>query len=136
MKFLVIGTGGTGGALGGFLAADGNDVTFIARGKNLDALRKDGLKLNSMRGELHIPAPKAMTAEEYTGTPDVILVCVKFYSLADAIALVDRVAKPETVVIPILNVYGTGGMMQESCRAGTFWMAVSMSMPCSKSPAW
>ena len=114
MKFLVIGTGGTGGALGGFLAADGNDVTFIARGKNLEALRNEGLTLkSSLRGDLHVASPKAMTAEEYNETPDIILVCVKFYSLNEAIELVGRVAGHETIVIPILNVYGTGGMMQE-----------------------
>ena len=40
MKFLIIGTGGTGGCLGGYLSAKGHDVTFIARGKHLEAMEK------------------------------------------------------------------------------------------------
>jgi 2-dehydropantoate 2-reductase len=114
MKFLIIGTGGIGATLGGFLAVDGNDVSFIARGKNLEALQEKGLQVkSSLRGDFHIPNVKAMTAEQYNETPDVVFVCVKFYSLDDATQLVGRVAGPDTVVIPILNVYGTGAMMQE-----------------------
>ena len=51
--------------------------------------------------------------ENYDEHPDIIFVCVKGYSLEETIPFIRRVAKENTVVIPILNIYGTGGRMQE-----------------------
>ena len=112
MKYLIAGTGGVGGCIAGFLALAGKDVTCIARGEHLSALRQHGLRLHSdLKGEhtLHIPA---CTAEEYEGKADVIFVCVKGYSVNSITDLIRRAATPETVVIPILNVYGTGPRIQ------------------------
>ena len=112
MNYLIAGTGGVGGSIAAFLALAGKDVTCIARGEHLAAIRQNGLKLHSdLKGEhtLHLPA---MTAEEYTGQADVIFVCVKGYSIDSITDLIRRAAKPETVVIPILNVYGTGPRIQ------------------------
>lgn len=112
MNYLIAGTGGVGGSIAAFLALAGKDVTCIARGEHLQAIREHGLRLHSdLKGEhiLHIPAKKA---EEYTGKADVIFVCVKGYSIDSIIDLIRRAAKPETVVIPILNVYGTGPRIQ------------------------
>ena len=112
MKYLIAGTGGVGGCIAGFLALAGKDVTCIARGEHLAALREHGLRLHSdLKGEhtLHIPA---CTAEEYEGKADVIFVCVKGYSIDSITDLIRRASKPETVVIPILNVYGTGPRIQ------------------------
>ena len=52
---------------------------------------------------------QATTAEAYDDTPDVLLVCVKYYNLEDAIVLARRVASPDTLVVPVLNVFGNGG---------------------------
>lgn len=112
MKYLIAGTGGVGGCIAGFLALAGKDVTCIARGEHLAALREHRLRLHSdLKGEhtLHIPA---CTAEEYEGKADVIFVCVKGYSVDSITDLIRRAATPETVVIPILNVYGTGPRIQ------------------------
>ena len=101
-----------GGSIAAFLALAGKDVTCIARGEHLAAIREHGLQLHSdLKGEhtLHIPA---CTAEEYQGKADVIFVCVKGYSIDSITDLIRRAAKPETVVIPILNVYGTGPRIQ------------------------
>ncbi len=115
MKSVVFGSGGTGGVIGGYLAQAGNDVTFIARGAHLAALQKNGLVIKTKhRGDIHIKHPKACTAEDYQGTPDVIFVCVKYYGLDSAIDFARRTASKETLIIPILNVFGTGGVMQES----------------------
>lgn len=112
MKYLIVGTGGTGGAIGGFLAAAGKDVDFIARGAQLEAIRKNGLIVYSdLRGELCIPEAQAFPMESYEGSPDVIFVCVKGYSLEETYPFLRRVARPDTVIIPILNLYGTGGKM-------------------------
>ena len=112
MNYLIAGTGGVGGSIAAFLALAGKDVTCIARGEHLAAIRTHGLRLHSdLKGEhtLHIPA---CTAEEYTGKADVIFVCVKGYSVDSITDLIRRAAKPDTVVIPILNVYGTGPRIQ------------------------
>ena len=112
MKYLVIGAGGTGGAIGGFLARAGKDVTLIARGAHLAKMQARGLKFETPDGEYTVPV-QACTMEDYQGTPDVIFVCVKGYSLEDTIPFIERMASKETIVIPILNIYGTGGRMQE-----------------------
>ena len=108
MKYLIVGTGGVGGSIAGFLALAGKDVTCIARGKHLEAMRRDGLHLKSdLKGEHFLPV-KACTAEEFDGKADVIFVCVKGYSVDSIKDVVERAAAPGTLVIPILNVYGTG----------------------------
>ena len=56
---------------------------------------------------------KACTAEEYKEIPDVILVCVKGYSMDETVPTIKKIAGKETVVIPILNIYGTGGRLQK-----------------------
>lgn len=111
MKYLVIGAGGTGGAIGGFLTRAGKDVTLIARGRHLEAMRRDGLRFETVEGDFTVPV-RACTMEEYDGQPDVIFVCVKGYSLDDTVPFIHRVAGAHTVVIPILNIYGTGGRLQ------------------------
>lgn len=115
MKFLVIGTGGTGGCIGGFLASNEYDVTFIARGAHLEEMKKNGLKLKSgLKGDIHIPHIEAYESNEYSDKADVIFVCVKSYSLADIIPLVQRASHANTIVIPVLNGIGTGDKIYNS----------------------
>lgn len=113
LKYMIIGAGGTGGALGAYLARAGKDVTFIARGAHLRAMQEKGLRVIRMRDEFTIDPVTACDMEHYKGTPDVIFVCVKGYSVDGVIPFIRRTAGPDTVVIPILNVYGTGGRMQK-----------------------
>lgn len=115
MKYLIIGAGGTGGAIGAHMARAGKDITFIARGKHLEAIKNNGLQVIKPEGNFIIEDSKACTMEEYAAgeqTPDVIFVCVKGYGIADTIPFIKQIAGAETVVIPILNIYGTGEMMQ------------------------
>jgi len=112
MKYVIVGAGGTGGAMGGFLAKAGKDVTLIARGAHLKTMQTQGLRME-MVDDVFTADVNACTMEEYTDTPDIIFVCVKGYSLEDIIPFIERIAAPHTVVIPILNIYGTGGRMQE-----------------------
>ena len=114
MKYAIIGAGGTGGCLGFFLKKAGKDVTLIARGKHLEAIRKNGLTIQKLWDESRETLPvKACTAEEYKEIPDVILVCVKGYSMDETVPTIKKIAGQETVVIPILNIYGTGGRLQK-----------------------
>lgn len=112
MKYVVIGAGGTGGSIGGFLSRSGKDVTLIARGNHLLAMQKSGLHFETPDGDF-TTAVKACTMDSYTETPDIIFVCVKSYSLEDTIPFIRRIADSHTIVIPILNIYGTGGRLQE-----------------------
>ena len=105
LKYLIAGTGGVGGSIAAFLALAGKDVTCIARGEHLAAIRENGLQLHSdLKGEyaLRVPDYKA----------DVIFVCVKGYSVDSITELIKSAAHEHTVVIPILNVYGTGPRIQ------------------------
>ena len=111
MKYLVFGAGGTGGSLAAFLAQGGKDVSLIARGAHLEAIRRNGLVLESRHGTFAIPV-EAEDAEHCSCRPDVILLCVKGYSLAETVPALKRLCDAHTIVIPILNLYGTGGRLQ------------------------
>ena len=114
MKYVIIGAGGTGGVTGYYMKKAGKDVTLIARGEHLKAIREQGLTLEKMwdKTEETITIP-ATDMEHYTDHPDVVFVCVKGYSLDETIPFIRRISKKTTIVIPVLNIYGTGGKMQK-----------------------
>lgn len=112
LRYLIAGTGGVGGSIAGFLSLAGKDVTCIARGVHLQAIQQNGLKLKSdLKGEQTI-AIQATSAEAYAEKADVIFVCVKGYSVDSIVDLIQRASHKDTIVIPILNVYGTGPRIQ------------------------
>lgn len=114
MKYAIIGAGGTGGILGFYMTKAGKDVTLIARGRHLAAMQESGLAVEKMwDGTTETIPVKAADMDHYSERPDVILVCVKGYSLEDTIPFIRSVANPSTIVIPVLNIYGTGAKMQE-----------------------
>lgn len=114
MKYLIIGAGGTGGSIGAYMTQAGKDVTLIARGEHLRRIQEQGLKMETTgKGNYTVQPIKACDMEHYEEQPDIIFVCVKGYSLEDTIPFIERVAKESTIVIPILNIYGTGARMQE-----------------------
>ena len=113
MEYLIIGAGGTGGCIGAYMTEAGKDVTMIARGAHLKAMQAGGLRMETTKkGNYTVSPVKASDMEHYEGHPDVIFVCVKGYSLEETVPFIRRAAKPETVVIPLLNLYGTGGKLQ------------------------
>lgn len=116
MKYLIIGAGGTGACLGAYLAHAGQEVTFIARGKHLEAMQTNGLTIHSKKnGNFSINPCSAYTMADYQDTPDVIFVCVKYYGLSEVNDFINRIATPNTLVIPILNIFGTGEVMAKAC---------------------
>lgn len=134
LKYLIIGAGGTGGAIGGFLTRAGKNATLIARGAHLAKMQESGLHFDTPDGEYTVSPIKACTMDEYQDTPDVIFVCVKGYSLDETIPFIRRVAGSHTIVIPILNIYGTGGKMQEqlpdiAVTDGCIYIASEVSEP-------
>lgn len=102
MKFLVFGTGGVGGYFGGRLAQAGHEVTFVARGHHLDAIEKDGLRVESIAGDFSIHPARAASSPAGI-TPDVILVAVKAWDVPAAAEAIKANIGPHTVVIPLCN---------------------------------
>ncbi|WP_297964867.1 ketopantoate reductase family protein [uncultured Anaerovibrio sp.] len=135
MKFCIFGAGGTGGTLAAYLAMAGNDVTLIARGQHLKAIQERGLVLHTNhRGTITVDNIKAVTADEYRDTPEVLFVCVKYYNIEDAIAFAREKAGQDTLIVPILNVFGTGGVMQEqlsqhTCLDGCIYVMSEIEAP-------
>ena len=68
MRIAVMAAGALGGYFGARMAAAGHDVFFIARGSNLEAIKKDGLKVESVLGNLHLPKPN-VTDDPADGRP-------------------------------------------------------------------
>ena len=85
MKFAVFGTGGVGGYFGGKLAQAGQDVTFIARGEHLQAIRHKGLRVDSVSGDFLIHPAKATDNLSAVGAVDVVLLCTKAWNVPDVI---------------------------------------------------
>jgi 2-dehydropantoate 2-reductase len=103
MNIAVMGTGGTGGYFGGLLARAGEEVTFIARGTHLEAIRKKGLAIKSvLAGDFTIPV-KATADPGAVGPVDVVLFCVKAYDNAVAADLIRPLIGPETIVLSVQN---------------------------------
>ena len=103
MRIAVMGTGGTGGYFGGLLARAGEEVTFIARGDHLEAIRKDGLAIKSvLSGDFSIPANATDNTHDI-GPVDVVLFCVKAYDNAAAADQIRPLTGPQTVVLSVQN---------------------------------
>lgn len=103
MNIVIYGTGGVGGYFGSRLAQAGNAVTFIARGKHLEVIQKNGLQLTSPKGDyLVYPANATANIAEVTDI-DLILVCVKTWQLEAAAKEINHVLSGKTMVISLLN---------------------------------
>lgn len=112
MRYLIIGSGGTGGTLGYYLTLHHKDVTLIARNKHLEVMQEKGLTLEKLWDHsTHTISVKACTMDDYQEKADVIFVCVKGYSIDDCIPFIKKASHQKTIIIPILNIYDTGGMM-------------------------
>jgi len=99
MKIVVMGSGGVGGYFGARLQQAGHDVTFVARGRHLDALRKQGLRLRSAVGDAQL-AVKAVGEPAEAGAADVVLFAVKLWDTESA---AQQLAGTEGAVIPFQN---------------------------------
>ena len=117
MKYIIIGAGGTGGILGFYMTKAGKDVTLIARNAHLEAIQKQGLSVEKMwineTETIPISAESMESYEAKGEKADVILVCVKKYSLDSCIPFIQNISHENTIVVPVLNVYGTGAYLQE-----------------------
>ena len=114
MKVAVVGAGGVGGYFGGLLARAGHDVTFVARGEHLDAIRRNGgLRVVSQNdGDFHAPGRGVENTAE-AGAQDLALFNVKMHHNPGAIASLPPMVGPETVVLTLQNGIDNGEQIAE-----------------------
>lgn len=103
MRIAVVGAGGVGAYFGGRLQAAGADVAFLARGTQLKALCTNGLRIESPKGNLHLPRVNATDDPRAIGPVDVVLFTVKLYDLEAALPALHPLLGPDTVVVPFQN---------------------------------
>ncbi len=94
MRVAILGSGAVGGYYGARLARSGHDVTFIARGAHLEAIRERGLEVRSPAlGDFTVRAPAEQDTAK-VGSVDLVLFAVKAYDNATALPLVKPAARP------------------------------------------
>ncbi len=134
MKIVILGTGGVGGYYGGRLALHGQEVTFIARGAHLEAIRKKGLQVKSVHGDFHIQPARATDNPSVVGGADLILVCTKTYSTDAATQLIQSIVGPQTTVISLQNGIDAaeriGSVLgMEHMLGGATWLSAAVEAP-------
>src|SRR6185312_626489 len=103
MRVGVMAAGAVGGYFGARLAAAGHDVVFIARGANLEAIKKNGLTIKSVHGDMHVPKPNVTDDPAKVGPVDIVLFAVKLWDTEKAAALAKPLVGPNTRVITLQN---------------------------------
>jgi 2-dehydropantoate 2-reductase len=103
MRIAVIGAGGVGGGFGAALAQAGADVTFLARGAHLAAMKSEGLQVTGPRGDIHIRPTRATDDPAEIGEVDVVLFCVKLWDVESAGERIKPLIGTDTAVIPLQN---------------------------------
>lgn len=103
MRIAVFGSGGIGGYFGARLAAAGHEVTFIARGEHLAAIRAHGLRVESIQGDVHIHPARSTDRPAEVGVVDWVLCAVKTGQLLEAFAAMPALVGDSTVVLPLQN---------------------------------
>jgi len=103
MRIAVVGGGGVGGGYGAALAKAGADVTFIARGAHLAAMKSKGLRVESARGNTHVAPTQATDDPKSVGPVDIVLFCVKLWDVESAGQAIKPMVAADTAVIPLQN---------------------------------
>ena len=135
MKIAAMAAGAVGAYFGGRMQARGHDVAYIARRAHLDALRKDGLKIESVHGDLHLPKVNATPDPKEVGPVDVVLFAVKLWDTETAAEMAKPLVGPNTRVITLQN--GVDSYERVSSILGKERPAPAppISRPCSAGPA-
>jgi 2-dehydropantoate 2-reductase len=103
MRVLVVGAGAIGGYFGGRLAEAGRDVTFLVRPGRAAQLAKTGLVVRSPHGDIHLPNPVLVQAQDLAAPYDLVILSCKAYDLDNAIESFAPAVGPQTAILPLLN---------------------------------
>lgn len=118
MRIAVFGAGAVGGYFGGRLAEAGEDVVFIARGDQLEALRREGLRVDSVAGDFIIRPATATDDPAEAGPAHYVLIAVKTWQLPPAAETMGPLVGPETAVVPLLNGVEAPGVLAAALGDG------------------
>ena len=103
MRIAVFGAGGVGGYFGGRLAQAGQEVIFIARGVHLEAMRRRGLRVDSLKGDFILPSVQATDDPAQVGEVEAVLVAVKAWQVPQAARAMPPLVGERTCVLPLEN---------------------------------
>jgi 2-dehydropantoate 2-reductase len=134
MRIVVMGTGGVGGYFGARLAEGGADVAFVARGAHLDAMRANGLQVESPSGNIHLPRPTVTDDPASLGGADIILFGVKLWDTEDAARRITPIVGPDTGVISFQNGVQKDDMLRailgpKAVMGGVCYVASTIARP-------
>ncbi|MCE3242889.1 MAG: putative 2-dehydropantoate 2-reductase (Ketopantoate reductase) reductase, partial [Deltaproteobacteria bacterium] len=134
MRIAVMGTGAVGGYFGAKLAAAGDDVVFIARQRHLPGLRRNGLRIESFNGDLHVRNGLFTDSPADAGMVDLVLFCVKSYDTTEAAAALAPMISKQTAILSLQNgidnpdkIAGFWGT--ERTLAGVVYIGAQVSAP-------
>ena len=130
MRICVIGVGGVGGYFGGRLAAAGNSVAFIARGKTLEALLREGLRVESPLGDIELPKVEVTEDSAEVGEVDAVVLGVKAWQVPEVARTLRPLIGDKTAILPLQNgveaadqivaVHGVDHVLGGMCRIVSF----------------
>jgi 2-dehydropantoate 2-reductase len=103
MRIVVVGAGGVGGLIGGLLAHSGADVAFVARGRQLAAVREHGLRVESPRATFHLPRVEISEDPARLASADAVLVTVKGWQVPEVAPWLSPLLSPAGFVVPLEN---------------------------------
>ena len=134
MKIVVMGAGGTGGYYGGLLSKQGHDVTFVARGEHLAAIRQSGLQVKSIFGDFTVSPASATDEPSSLEPPDVILFCTKTYSTDEAAPEIKPIVGKDTTVVSLQNGVDAAEQIgkivgMEHMIGGATWISSAVESP-------
>lgn len=134
MRIAVMGTGAVGGYFGAKLAAAGDDVVFIARRRHLPALRRNGLRIESPTGDVHVCNALFTDSPADAGMVDLVLFCVKSYDTTEAAAALAPMITKDTAILSLQNGIDNPGKIAglwgtERTLAGVVYIGARVSAP-------
>jgi len=134
MRIAIMGSGGVGAYVGGRLKAAGEDVTFIARGAHLEAMRKDGLRIESPQHPVHVDHVVATDDPSTIGPVDLIIFAVKLWDTETAATRLAAMIGPDTRVLTLQNGIDSVDMIanrvpQAQVRGGVIYVSALIDRP-------
>jgi 2-dehydropantoate 2-reductase len=134
VRIAVIGTGGVGGYYGGLLACQGHEVTFLARGVHLEAMRKNGLQIKSIHGDFLVSPARATDDPAQIGPVELVLFCVKTYDTERTVRAIQPVIADQTLVLSLQNGVDAAERLgevirQEHLLGGATWISSAIASP-------
>ncbi len=118
MRFIIVGAGGVGGLIGGLLQRSGQEVAFLARGRQLQAMREGGLHVQSPRGTFHLPRVEVSDDPSALPPGDVVLVATKGWQVPEVAPRLPPLLGPGGVAIPLENGVEAAGHLAAALGEG------------------